>query len=158
MFGGRELGFQVKPSKWEYGCYSKFKSLFFHWWVSTDFVILLFQIQTETPLQMKLSLIVVNRSYKRVTFNWFSKLPFCLLFLFFDNQSEIILMPKRHILEWRSLLIFSISSRGIAMKTTNKVSIYVEIPPTCQQNDYIKRDMKIGLMCTPNLKAHGRYC
>ena len=54
---------------------------------------------------MKISLINVNISYKRVTSTLFSELFQCLLFLK-NNQPEIFLMPKRYILRWYMLLLF----------------------------------------------------
>lgn len=51
----------------------------------------------ESPLQMEISLILVNVSYKRVTSNQFSELLLCLQVLK-NNQLKIMLMPEKHVL------------------------------------------------------------
>lgn len=58
----------------------------------------------ETPLEMKISLINVSVSYKRVT-SQFSELFLCPLF-FKSNQPKIIHVPKRYILGQNILLLF----------------------------------------------------
>ena len=70
------------------------------------FRVILFLVQRETSLQIQISLINVNVSYKMVTSTWFSELLLCLQFLK-NNQLKMILMPKRHILEWQVLLPFT---------------------------------------------------
>ena len=54
---------------------------------------------------MKISLIKVNVSYKRITSTLFSEILLCLPFLK-NNQLKIILMLKRHILGWQVLFPF----------------------------------------------------
>ena len=50
-------------------------------------------LSSPTVLQMEMSLLNVNISYKRVTSTWFSELPLCLQFLK-NNQLKIISIPR----------------------------------------------------------------
>ena len=51
--------------------------------------------ERETPLQMEISLISINISYKKKASIQFSELLLCLLF-HKNNQLKAILMPETH--------------------------------------------------------------
>lgn len=76
--------------------------------VSREVVIL---PERETSSQMGIYLINVNVSYKRVTSTWFSEFLLCLLLLK-NNQSKILLLPKRHFGGQIILLSFILHSGG----------------------------------------------
>lgn len=96
-----------KHSEQSYGYHVDLSCSLLHFWVSRNLVTFPFPItESDTPVQMEISLINANVSYTRVISAQFSELRLCLQPLK-TNQLKIIVMPKRHILEGQILLSFS---------------------------------------------------
>ena len=104
--GGESVagGYQEKHSKQVSGCYADLSPQLL---IDKSFWKFSYPsfpgTERETSLQMEISLINVNISYKRATATKFSELHLCLLFLK-NNQLKIITMPTRHMLGWYILL------------------------------------------------------